>query len=273
MDEQERKEMIRRGFNAASEGYDRPALRFFNISAELQAGHMALVGDEDVLDVATGTGKLALELSRRLPQGRVTGIDLSDGMLDRARTKAESSGLTNAHFLNMDMTTLNFSPERFDVITCAFGIFFVEDMVRQLRHMVEKLKIGGQISLSSFSDNLFHPMADHFLARIETYGVELPPQSWKRVDDEEKLQNLFQAAGLRAFQVEHHEIGYSLDDVEQWWDIVWFAGFRGLLSQLDSTSLERFRQEHLEEITTLTNSNGLLHLPIKTLYASGRKVR
>lgn len=272
MDEQERKEMIRKGFNAASEGYDRSALRFFTISAQRQAEQMTLMGNEDVLDLATGTGKLALELSKRLPQGRVTGIDLSDGMLDQARTKAKKAELTNTHFLNMDMTSLNFPPEWFDVISCAFGIFFVEDMVGQLQHCVEKLKIGGQISLSSFCGNLFHPMVDRFLERIETYGMEVPPLNWKKVDNEEKFHNLFQAAGLSEFQVKHHKIGYHLDNAEQWWDIIWFAGFRGLMSQLDSTKLTRFRQEHLEEVATLTDDNGLLYLPIETLYASGRKI-
>ena len=273
MDEQERKEMIRRGFNAASEGYDRPALRFFSISAERQAEQMMLSGNEDVLDVATGTGKLALELSKRLHQGQVTGIDLSDGMLDQARTKARSTGLTNTRFLEMDMSALEFPSEHFDAISCAFGIFFVEDMVEQLQHLKEKLKTGGRITLSSFGANLFHPMGDLFLERIETYGVEIPPRSWKRVDDEEKLESLFEAAGLKAFQVKRHKIGYGLDGIEQWWDIIWFAGFRGLLSQLDATSLERFRQEHLEDVAALTEGDGLLHLPIETLYASGLKVR
>ena len=273
MDEQVRKEMIRRGFDAASVGYDRPALRFFKISAERQADYMALVGDEDVLDVATGTGALALELSRRLPQGQVTGIDLSDGMLDQARAKAKSAEVTNASFLKMDMTALDFPSEHFDAISCAFGIFFVEDMVGQLQHLIEKLKIGGWITHSSFGANLFHPIGDLFLERIETYGIALPPRSWKRVDDEKKLKSLFDSADLNEFQVERHKIDYSLDNIEQWWDIVWFAGFRGLLGQLDATSLERFRQEHLDEVANLTDGNGLLHLPIDTLYASGEKVR
>lgn len=273
MDEHKRKEMISKSFDAASEGYDRPALRFFKVSARLHAEQMALAGNENVLDVATGTGVLALELSKKLPHGQVTGIDLSDGMLSQARAKTENSGLTNTDFLKMDMTALDFPSEHFDAISCAFGIFFVEDMVGQLQHLAEKLNKDGRITLSSFGGNLFHPMAKHFLERIETYGVELPPQSWKRVDDEEKMGELFEAVGMKEFQVKRHKIGYSLDNPEQWWDIVWFAGFRGLLSQLNSTSLERFRREHLEEVSDLVDDDGLIQLPIETLYASGRKIR
>jgi ubiquinone/menaquinone biosynthesis C-methylase UbiE len=273
MDEQERKEMIRKGFNAASEGYDRPALRFFGVSAKLHSQQMALIGNEDVLDAATGTGVLALELSERLSQGRVTGIDLSDGMLEQAQSKSENAGLSNIIFLKMDMTALNFPSENFDAISCAFGIFFVEDMVGQLKHLTEKLKIGGRITLASFGSNLFNPMADLFLKRIETFGVELPPKNWQRVDDEEKLGSLFEGAGLKDFKVERHKIGYNLENTEQWWDIVWYAGFRGLLSQLDAASLERFRQEHLDEVATLADGDGSLYLPIETLYSSGQKVR
>ncbi|MBF0381962.1 MAG: class I SAM-dependent methyltransferase [Magnetococcales bacterium] len=273
MDEQTRKKMITSSFNAASKGYDKPALRFFKVSAKLHSQQMALQGDENVLDIATGTGALALEITQQLPNGRVTGVDLSDGMLEQAQKKAIEMGLGNTTFSKMDMTALDFPDENFDAISCSFGIFFVEDMVGLLKHFSNKVKIGGGITISSFGTNLFHPMADLFYQRIETYGVEIPPKSWKRVDDEEKLAALFAAAGLKEFRVKRHNIGYPLDDIEMWWDIVWFAGFRGLLNQLDDISLQQFRKEHLDEVSALEDRDGLIHLPIETLYASGVKLQ
>ncbi len=127
MDEAQRRELIRRTFDTVAPGYDRPALRFFQDSAVHMAEQLQLAGDECVLDVATGTGAVALALAQRLPAGHVTGIDMSDGMLDQARRKARSRGLANIDFQAMDMTDLTFPPSRFHCATASFVLFFVQD--------------------------------------------------------------------------------------------------------------------------------------------------
>ena len=90
MDEQQRKQQIKNTFNTVSEGYDNQALRFFMNSAHQLPAIFGFKGNEHILDVATGTGIAALELARAVPQGKVTGIDFSEGMLTQARSKASS---------------------------------------------------------------------------------------------------------------------------------------------------------------------------------------
>ena len=141
MDQHERKAMIKETFNTVAAGYDHPALRFFSESAERLAACLALRGDEQVLDVATGTGNAALALAPRLPRGRVTAIDFSPGMLTRAAARAEAAGIGNIEFIEMDMQSLAFPPAHFDAAVCAFGIFFVDDMTAQLRHMADTLRL------------------------------------------------------------------------------------------------------------------------------------
>jgi demethylmenaquinone methyltransferase/2-methoxy-6-polyprenyl-1,4-benzoquinol methylase len=72
---------------------------------------------EKVLDVCTGTGTVALELSRVGAQ--VTGIDLSEHMLRRARRK---KGAESVRFLKMDACEMMFSPKEFDIVTVSFGL-------------------------------------------------------------------------------------------------------------------------------------------------------
>ena len=125
MDDEEYKFMIRQSFDDASSGYDTTAMRFFDDSAEHLVGCLPITGGEHILDVATGTGKIALAAARRLKSGHVTGIDLSYGMLKQAKKKAMSEDLTNVSFQCSDIDALDFPSESFDGLTCGFGVFFL----------------------------------------------------------------------------------------------------------------------------------------------------
>lgn len=270
MDEVQRKIFIRDTFNTVAPGYDRPALRFFHLSAEHLAGLFELAGDERVLDVATGTGAVALTLARRLDRGHVTGIDMAEGMLGQAEAKAAAQRLSNVTFQPMGMTALQFPAGCFDCATAAFALFFVEDMSACLRGITTCLKPGGQVLICGFSGPSFSPNIDMFLARIERYGVTVPPLSWKRLGDEALNAALLAEAGLEDIHVVRRDLSYRLADPEDWWDVLWYAGFRGLLGQLSEEDLRRFRLEHLAEIGALATAQGI-PLQVEVVYARGRK--
>lgn len=88
------KSKLRETFDAASAGYDNPALRFFIHAADELAERMELTGNEHILDVTCGTGTVSLACAERLRKGQVTGVDLSEGMLDKPREKTARDGWT-----------------------------------------------------------------------------------------------------------------------------------------------------------------------------------
>ena len=65
-------------------------------------------------------------------------------------------------------------------------------------------------------------------------------------------------------------MGFYLADANEWWDLIWNAGFRGMLKQLELDVLERFRQEHLHEVAELATGDGIW-LDIGVLYTTGTK--
>jgi len=270
MDELQRKRLLKETFDTVSGGYDGKALRFFPNSAAQLAVVLGLRGEEQVLDVATGTGHAALALAACLARGRVTGVDFSPGMLEQARRKAASLNVRNVEFLEGDMQNLNFPAGHFDAAACAFGIFFVEDMNAQLAHITGVVRPGGRVAISGFQENYFHPLKDLFFSRLAGYGVKQPPQTWKRIATEAGCRELFEKAGLRDVRVEQKNVGYFLDSAEEWWDIVWNAGFRRMVGQLQSSDQERFKQEHLQEVAALRTKDGIW-LDVGVLFAVGTK--
>jgi ubiquinone/menaquinone biosynthesis C-methylase UbiE len=268
MDEQSKSSMVREAFDTVAGGYDGQALRFFPEGAKQLADLLGLSGDERVLDVATGTGNAALALARRLPRGRVTGVDFSSGMLEQARRKCSSEGLRNVEFLERDMQALGFEPGEFDAATCSFGIFFVDDMDAQLAQIARTVRRGGQVAITCFQENYFHPLKELMVGQLASHGVLPPPQAWLRIAREEGCRELFERAGLRDVRVEQRNLGYFLADEREWWDVVWNAGFRRLLSQLPPVNLERFRLDHLREVAALATPKGIW-LDIGVLFTLG----
>ncbi len=258
MDEQQqRKEFIRNTFDTVSQQYGKDNLRFFQNAAAHLPALLQLRGDEQLLDVATGTGLASTLLASHLPRGRVTGIDLSQGMLDQAQQRAEQLGLKNLELLQMDMTQMTLPDAHFDVANASFGIFFVEDMEGLTQHIASKLKPGGRLITTHFARGSMDPMQPLIMARLAQYGVEVPQAAWTQLDNEAANEALHRAAGLDNIRQVRNQVGYHFEDANGWWDVVWWAGFRGFVNQVDEAQLEQFKREHLEEVAALADEQGI----------------
>lgn len=99
----------------------------------------------DVLDLATGSGDLALTIQRACPAARVTGADFCEPMLERARAK----GLQNT--VVADALALPFSEASFDALTVAFGLRNMASWPGALREMARVLRPGGHLLVLDFS--------------------------------------------------------------------------------------------------------------------------
>lgn len=105
-----------------------------------------------ILDLATGTGDLAIAMARRIPGARITGIDPSEGMLDIARRKAKSCGLDERiGFAAGTAEELAADDGAFDAATVAFGVRNFGDLAAGLRQMARVLRRGGTAVVLEFS--------------------------------------------------------------------------------------------------------------------------
>ncbi len=125
-----------------------------------------------ILDVATGTGDLAIAMAQRLPQARVLGVDPSKGMLDVAQKKIEERGLSGRVTIEVHSAeNLALEDERYDVVTAAFGVRNFGDLERGLSEMVRVTKCGGRVVVLEFST----PPNPIFRAVYNLYSRHLLP--------------------------------------------------------------------------------------------------
>ncbi len=162
-------------------------------SAQIQTGMQ-------VLDIATGTGMVAIEAAQIVgAEGRVIGIDISTGMVDTARQKVQALGLQNIEFQLADGELLNFSANTFDYIFCSSALIWMSDLHGALRHWHQLLKPGGKIGFHAFAETAF--VGGVITQKVlEKYGVSLLLS--KPTGTVEKCQELLQKAGYESIEIE-----------------------------------------------------------------------
>lgn len=112
---------------------------------------IATVHPKAILDVATGTGDLAVAASKLHPE-KIVGIDISEGMLEVGRKKITALHLDHIITLQKgDSEALAFPENSFDAITCAYGVRNFENLAAGLKEMNRVMKPGGKMAILEFS--------------------------------------------------------------------------------------------------------------------------
>jgi ubiquinone/menaquinone biosynthesis C-methylase UbiE len=258
-------------FNTVASGYDNTSTRFFNLSAEKMLDILHPKQNARLLDIATGTGAVAVSAAQILkPEGRVHGIDLSEKMLDKAFVNIHRLAINNIELHIMDAENPTFEPDYFHYITCSFGLFFLPDMTLALKNWSRILQPGGEIIFSSFGPSTFLPMAQLFKERLARYDVIVPEAMWFRLSDKTACEQILSDAGFTDISICTHQLGYHVSNFDDWWEICWNTGFRGFLNQLSADNLSQFRKEHMEEIAQLKTNDGIW-LDVETIFSSAKK--
>jgi len=126
---------------------------------------------QKILDVATGTGDLALDAYRLLKPENITGIDISEKMMAIGREKAAKAGLSGIiNFEKQNCTCLQFKTDTFDAAIVAFGIRNFEDLDKGLDEIRRVLQTGGRLMILELSSPEHFPMKQAY--RI--YSLVIP---------------------------------------------------------------------------------------------------
>ena len=164
-----------------------------------------------ILDVATGTGDFAIQLYKSLHPQHITGIDLSQGMLDEACRKVKEKGLENTiSFEQGDCMALPMEDNTFDAVTVAFGVRNFEHLQQGYQEMARVLRPGGMLcvlELSTPTNPLIRWFYDLYTLHIIPWVGSLKsgdksayrylPQSIAAVPQGDDMLQLMRNAGLR----------------------------------------------------------------------------
>lgn len=151
-----KKAQVANMFNSIAYRYDFMN-RFLSVGIDIQwrkkaVNELKQMAPKRILDVATGTGDVAILSYRILAPEKITGIDISEGMLELGRKKIQYLGLTSQIELQKgDSEEIPYENNKFDAITVAFGVRNFQNLEKGLKEMYRVLHPGGKLVVLEFS--------------------------------------------------------------------------------------------------------------------------
>lgn len=145
-----KKEQVEKMFDTISGNYD-GLNRLISFGTDLKWRKKVLkyiinYQPESILDIATGTGDLAIKFAEKTKASKIVGLDLSEGMLSVARKKVNDTELENkVEFIKGDSEALPFDENSFNAITVSFGIRNFDNLEKGLSEIFRVLKPNGAL--------------------------------------------------------------------------------------------------------------------------------
>ncbi|MCD7850569.1 MAG: bifunctional demethylmenaquinone methyltransferase/2-methoxy-6-polyprenyl-1,4-benzoquinol methylase UbiE [Parabacteroides sp.] len=161
--EEHKATQVRRMFDSIAGTYDRLnhtlSLGIDKIWRRKGIAFLRPFSPASILDIATGTGDLAISMYRQLKADRIVGADISEGMMEVGRRKVAEAGLSeHITFEYQDCTALTYPEGSFDAVTAAFGVRNFEDIEQGIAEMYRVLKPGGHLMILELSSPEHFPM-------------------------------------------------------------------------------------------------------------------
>lgn len=176
-----------------------------------------------ILDVATGTGDLAIAMARRIRDVQVLAVDLSERMLAVARRKIEARGLDGRIVLDRgDAERLAVADASVDVATVAFGVRNFGDLGAGLRELARTIKPGGKVVILEFSrprNRLFRVLYEFYTYKIlpriggmvskDKRAYEYLPASVGEFPAPAEFMSMMERAGFRGCRARSQSFGIA----------------------------------------------------------------
>ena len=130
--------------------------------------------EENVLDIGCGCGHTTLNIAKRIePLGNVTGLDISEPMLERAKESAVEMSITNTSFKCVDVQTEDLGDQIYSAAFSRFGVMFFEDSIAAFKNINRSLISGGCLSFVCWQSPAVNPWQSLFIQEIKKF-LELP---------------------------------------------------------------------------------------------------
>ena len=271
-DAQDRKLAVRSLFDELSATYDSFGVDFFGRIARGLVGRAGLRPGSSVLDVGCGAGAALIPAAGAVgPAGRVLGIDLASGMVERARRAVRELGLENVHVQVGDAEAPPGDASSVDAIVSSLVLFFLPDIDRALDAFADRLVAGGTLAFSTFvgEDDWAH--IDAILETFDPAPRRGHEEAW--YERPSGIRGILDRHGYRTVSIEDvtHEVEFP--DVATFHEWMWSTGCRADWQAIPLEQRTAARAAVDDHLRSIRERHGCLRLATAVRYTRAESAR
>jgi ubiquinone/menaquinone biosynthesis C-methylase UbiE len=235
-----------RTYSSAADRFTAPQLSFWDRWGSETVARTGLQPGQRVLDLCCGAGASAVPAAHAVgPHGKVVGVDVSQGLLDLARARAEADGLTNLRLRCADATATGYADGEFDAVICVFGVFFLPDRVAFIEEMWRLVRPGGLLAITTWGPGWLEPASSMFWDAVRAVQPSLYRgfNPWDDITTPALLVDLYDRAGAAGATAEAVSATHPIASPEDFWVVVLGSGLRATVDALSPDQAERVHDE------------------------------
>lgn len=221
--------------------------------------YTTLCSGQFVLDVATGTGNIAIEAAKKVgANGFVSGIDIAVELLKIAQQKIQAENLSNVQLIEADAETYQAEANQFDAIYCSYAIVLFPNLPAILHNWYHFLKPGGFIAFTcSSQDSYFTSLIVEACAK---HGITLP-NLHEPLGTRERIQSLLTQAEFSQIEIDPRQLGtyLTLEKAQNRWNGQFWLHPNNPLRELDLEKIRQIKASYDDGIAALETEQGVWH--------------
>lgn len=226
---------------------------------------------DHVLDISCGSGLITLPIAKAVtPKGQVTAIDLSEGMIEKARERTAQKNIKNITYQQMDAENLDFEDNTFDAVVCSLGLMYFPYPEKAIQEMFRVAKPQGEVYALVWG------------ARKECGWASIFPIVDKRVKSDvcplffqlgtgNALRDVFESTGFESVSSDRFSIKLNFKDDEQACIAAFWGGAVALAyRKFDEKTRLKSQKEYLDSIQKF-KANDEYYIPGEFVITKGMK--
>ncbi len=263
-------------FSPGWKKWDEFTMNFLKPMGDAIIAELEVNDNDEVLDVACGTGEPGLTIAGKAKNGKVTGTDLAEQMLETARANASVKQIKNYETRVCDVCDLPFSENSFDKISCRMGFMFFPDMQLASDEMFRVLKPGGKLATAVWST----PDKNMWIAIIMSVinkNMQLPPTpagapGMFRCGSNGFIKSIMEKSGFKNIKEQEIKGKVLYENFDHMWQMMndVAAPVVGALSKADESMKEKIKNE-VQQLSEQYQTDKGLELDYGSFIISGSK--
>ncbi|MER3434647.1 MAG: methyltransferase type 11 [Leptolyngbya sp. ERB_1_1] len=212
-----------------------------------------------VLDIATGTGNIAIEAAKRVgSNGFVIGIDIATELLKIAQQKLQTEHLLNVQLIEVDVENYQAEANQFDAIYCSYAIVLFPDIPAVLHNWHRFLKPGGLIAFTCSSEDSYGALS--IIEACAKHGITLP-NLHEPLGTPDRIQTVLTQANFSQIEIHPRQLGtyLTLKEAQSRWNGRFWLHQNNPLLELEPEKICQIKASYDAAIADLESDQGVWH--------------